>query len=87
MVKKVQSLTEKVAALCHFVSRATDKCLLFFNTLRGTKRFEWDDVYERAFQGLKEHLGKPPLLSKPPDGENLCLYLAISEHAISLVLV
>ena len=33
-VKEVQSLNGKVAALNRFVSRATDKCLPFFHTLK-----------------------------------------------------
>jgi len=38
-VKEVQSLNGKVAALNRFVSRATNKCLPFFCTLK--KSFEW----------------------------------------------
>ena len=38
-VKEVQSLNGKVAALNRFVSRATDKCLPFFCTLK--KSFKW----------------------------------------------
>ena len=38
-VKEVQSLNDKVVALNRFVSRATNKCLLFFHTLK--KSFEW----------------------------------------------
>ena len=38
-VKEVQSLNSKVAALNKFVSRATDKCLPFFRTLK--KSFKW----------------------------------------------
>ena len=38
-VKEVQSLNGKVAALNRFVSRAIDKCLPFFHTLK--KSFEW----------------------------------------------
>ena len=37
-VKEVQSLNGKIAALNRFVSRATDRCLPFFRTLR--KSFE-----------------------------------------------
>jgi len=37
--KEVQSLNGKIAALNRFVSRATDKCLPFFRTLK--KSFEW----------------------------------------------
>ena len=40
-VKEVQSLNGKVAALNGFVSRAIDKCLPFFRTLK--KSFEWTD--------------------------------------------
>ena len=38
-VKEMQSLNGKIAALNRFVSKATDKCLLFFHILR--KSFEW----------------------------------------------
>ena len=40
-VKELQSLNDKIAALNRFVSKATDKCLPFFCTLR--KSFEWTD--------------------------------------------
>ena len=33
-IRKVQSLTGRVAALNRFVSKATDKCLPFFKTLK-----------------------------------------------------
>ena len=33
-VKEVQKLTDKIAALNRFVSRATDKCLPFYKTLK-----------------------------------------------------
>ena len=39
--KEVQSLNGKIATLSRFISKATDKCLLFFRTLR--KSFEWTD--------------------------------------------
>ena len=40
-VKEVQNLNGKVVALNRFMSRATDKCLPFFRTLK--KSFEWTD--------------------------------------------
>ena len=66
--KEVQSLTGRVAALNRFISKATDKCLPFFDSLKGNKRFLWDDKCEQAFRALKKYLGKPPLLSKPVEG-------------------
>ena len=80
--KKVQSLTEKVAALDMFISKAIDKCLPFFDSLKGNKRFLWDDKYEQAFRALKKYLGKPLLLSKTVNGEPLFLYLTVSKYAV-----
>jgi len=46
-VKEVQQLIGKVTALNKFVSRATDKCLLFFKTLK--QALVWTDKCEIAF--------------------------------------
>ena len=85
--KEVQSLTEKVAALNRFISKATDKCLPFFDSLKGNKRFLWDNKCEQAFRALKEYLGKPPLLSKPIEGEPFFLYLAIADYVVLVALI
>ena len=53
-VKEVQSLKSKIAALNRFVSRATDKCLPFFRTLK--KSFEWTAECQQAFDDLKAYL-------------------------------
>ncbi|XP_075670025.1 uncharacterized protein LOC142639773 [Castanea sativa] len=78
-VKEVQCLTGKIAALNRFVSRATDKCLPFFRTLK--KSFEWTDECQKAFEKLKTYLSAPPLLSPSVPGEELFLYLAVSTEA------
>ena len=85
--KEVQSLIGKVTALDRFISKAMDKCLTFFESLKGNKRFMWDEKYEQAFKALKEYLGRPPLLSKPINGESLFLYLVVSEYTISRALI
>ena len=40
-MKEVQSLTGRVVALSRFILRAIDKCLPFFDSLKGNKRFLW----------------------------------------------
>ena len=85
--KEVQSLTRRVEALNRFISRATDKCIPFFDSLKGSKRFLWDDKCEQVFRSLQEYLSKPPLLSKLVGGESLYLYLAATECAISGAIV
>uniref|UniRef100_A0A2N9HA60 RNA-directed DNA polymerase n=1 Tax=Fagus sylvatica TaxID=28930 RepID=A0A2N9HA60_FAGSY len=59
--KEVQSLTGRVAALNRFVSRATDKCLPFFKTLR--KAFVWTDECQKSFRRAQE---SPRQLSAQP---------------------
>ena len=51
------------------------------------KKMKWDRESERAFQALKEYLASPPLLVKPVSGEELQLYLVVSEAATSGALV
>ena len=85
MVKEVQSLNDKIAALNRFVLKATDKCLPFFRTLR--KSFEWTDECQMAFDNLKAYLSSPPLLSPSKPGEELYLYLTVSQATVSATLV
>ena len=85
MVKEIQSLNRKIAALNRFISRATDMCLPFFHTLR--KSFEWTDECQTAFNDLKAYLLSPPLLNSSMPSEELYLYLAVSQAAVSAALV
>ncbi|KAK3003531.1 hypothetical protein RJ639_018380 [Escallonia herrerae] len=41
----------------------------------------------RSFEELKTHLSSPPLLSKPFPGEDLLIYLSVTEVAVSTVLI
>ncbi|KAK3036131.1 hypothetical protein RJ639_031712 [Escallonia herrerae] len=45
------------------------------------------DDCQKSFEELKTYLSSPPLLSKPLPGEDLFLYLSITEVAVSTVLV
>ena len=75
----------KIAALNRFVLRAMDRCLPFFRTLR--KSFEWMDECQTTFDNLKAYLSSPSLLSPSKPGEELYLYLVISQAVISVALV
>ena len=46
-IKEVQKLTGRIAALNRFVSRAMDKCLPSFKTLK--QAFAWTDECEATF--------------------------------------
>ncbi|KAL0378269.1 UNVERIFIED_CONTAM: hypothetical protein Sradi_3132400 [Sesamum radiatum] len=67
--------------------RSSDKGLPFFKILKKADAFSWNEQCQAAFENLKKYLTSPPLLTKPKPGETLFLYLAISEGAVSAVLV
>ena len=75
------------AALNRFINRASDKCRPFFHLLRKGLKFQWTPECAPALQELKHYLSSPPLLSTLTQGEVLYLYLAVSDHAVSLVLI
>lgn len=83
----MQSLTGRIAALNRFISRSTDKCLPFYELLRGNKRFVWDEKCEEAFTQLKQYLTTPPVLAKPEVGDTLTLYIAVTSSAVSSVFI
>ncbi|KAF8052225.1 hypothetical protein N665_1585s0001 [Sinapis alba] len=82
-----QRLTGRVAALNRFISRSTEKCIQFYELLRGNKRFLWDETCEKAFSELKQYLKTPPVLAKSDTGDTLYLYIAVSPSAVSSVLI
>nr|XP_009765517.1 PREDICTED: uncharacterized protein LOC104217060 [Nicotiana sylvestris] len=86
-VKAVQRLTERIAALGRFMSRSSDWSHHFFSLLKKKNNFVWTSECQQALEELKWYLSSPPLLHTLKEDEMLCLYLAVSEVAISGVLV
>ncbi|XP_072074435.1 uncharacterized protein [Arachis hypogaea] len=86
-VKEVQRLTGRLAALSRFVPCLASTSIPFFQTIKKKNRFEWNDDCEKAFSKLKTTLSQPPILQKPLQGEDLFLYLSVTDWAISSALV
>ncbi|XP_074374265.1 uncharacterized protein LOC141714659 [Apium graveolens] len=86
-IKDVHKLTGIIASLGKFISKSGDKCLPFLKTLKKVKNFEWTAKSQEAFEQLKKHMSKDPLLAKPSPEDILYLYLTVSEQAVSAVLV
>ncbi|XP_068477194.1 uncharacterized protein [Phaseolus vulgaris] len=86
-VKEVQQLTGRMAALSRFVFAGGEKGHPYFQCLKMNSRFVWTDECEAVFLKLKEYLATPPVLCKQQVGVPLHLYFAVTEWAISYVLV
>nr|GEY49402.1 reverse transcriptase domain-containing protein [Tanacetum cinerariifolium] len=64
-IKEVQSLNGKLAGLNRFLSKAAEKSLPLFKTLKKCIKksdFHWTAEAEQAFKQLKQHLSELPLL-------------------------
>ena len=86
-VREVQRLIGCTATLGRFISRSADKCHLFFRVLRQRPNFSWDRQANEPFQALKTYLAQLPKIASLLEKEILVLYSAVSEHAVSAVLV
>ena len=85
--KEVQQLTGMTAALNRFISRSTDRCRPFFQLLKKWKGFQWMNECQQAFDELKLYLSRAPVLSRRVPGETVYIYLAVTDHAVSAVLL
>ncbi|KAK3024809.1 hypothetical protein RJ639_044119 [Escallonia herrerae] len=70
-----------------FAWTASDMPRIDPEATRKAKDFEWTEECQKSFEELKRYLSSPPLLTKPVTGEDLFLYLSISEVAVSTVLI
>ena len=70
-----------------FISRFVERCKLFFQLLHKWKDFSWSEECDRAFDELKSYLAHPSVLSRPEKKEVLYAYVAVTQHAVSLVLI
>nr|XP_025685323.1 uncharacterized protein LOC112786123 [Arachis hypogaea] len=75
----IEANPEKCKAVLNMTSPKT--------TFSKGKKFNWTDECENAFSELKQHLTTPPILQRPETGKPLYLYLSVSNHAVSSVLV
>ncbi|XP_077251844.1 uncharacterized protein LOC143891079 [Tasmannia lanceolata] len=86
-IREVQRLTGMIAALGRFVSKSAERCLPFFNVVKGIKTAPWTPECQVAFEELKQYLSSPPLLTKLEPGEELLLYQRVKKLAYALIMV
>jgi len=76
-----------MVALSRFLLAEGDKVHPYFLCLKRNSRFVWTKECEEVFLKLKEYLTSPPVLCKPQMGTPLRWYFAVTDRAISSVLV
>ena len=88
--KDTQKLVGCLAALRRFISKLAEKCLPFFDLLKGAKNkkdIDWTPECQQAFKVIKAYLAQPPILSKANPSEPLYLYLSSGPLAVEGALI
>ena len=80
-------LTKMLVALNRFISKFADCCRPFYQLLKKWKGFQWNEECNRAFQDLKEYLTRVAMLTASEPGEDLFMYLSMSDHVMSAMLL
>ncbi|GKG22218.1 reverse transcriptase domain-containing protein [Tanacetum coccineum] len=89
-LKQMQSLSGKVAALNHFLSKSVEQSLPFLDTLKkctNKKDFRWTEAAEASFLEMKKLVSELSTLTTPKKGKTLMMYLAAADEAVSAVLL
>jgi hypothetical protein len=76
-----------MAALSRFISRLGEKGLPFFKLLKASEKFIWSKEADATFTQLKEFLTSPLVLTAPQKDDVLLLYIAATDHVVSIVIV
>ncbi|XP_074374612.1 uncharacterized protein LOC141715023 [Apium graveolens] len=88
--KDIQKLDGCLAALRRFIPKLAEKCLPFFELLKGARNkrlVDWTPEFHTAYEEVKRHLMNPSVLSKAKPGEPLSLYIAAGPKVVSSALV
>ena len=86
-LNELHKLNGRITALGWFISCSAKKCLPLFRVLKNSKKFEWNNDCQEAFEEIQKFLTSPPLLSRPISDESLYLYLSIGYESIASGLV
>jgi hypothetical protein len=87
MLRHVQQLTGRLAALSCFISKLGEKALPFYRLLRKTDNFTWTEEAQAVFDDLKHRLSTSPVLVTPRDKEPMLPYIAATNQVVSSALV
>jgi hypothetical protein len=87
MLRHVQQLTGRLAALSRFISKLGKKALPFYWLLWKTNKFTWTEEAQAAFDDLKRRLSTSLVLVTPREKEPMLMYIAATNQVVSSALV
>ncbi|XP_027337362.1 uncharacterized protein LOC113851071 [Abrus precatorius] len=82
-VKELQRLAGQIAALARFLPIMAERSRPFIELLKKSQKFAWSNECEVAFIQYKHMLAAPSVLTKLKPDQDMIVYLAVSDNAIS----
>ena len=76
-----------LVVLNRFISKFANHCRPFYQLLKKWKGFQWNEECDTTFRDLKDYLMQAPMLTTLESGEDLFMYLSVSDHAVCTVLL
>ena len=73
--REIRGFIGKLQYISRFVAKLTDICEPIFRLLRKNQPTVWNDVFQRAFEKIKECLLSSPVLVPPIPGHHFLLYM------------
>ena len=86
-IEDMQRFTGCLASLSRFLSRLGEKAMPLYQLMRKSEKFVWTRQAESAFYELKKMLSTTPVLASPLSREPMLLYVAATNHVVSVVMV
>ena len=77
----------RLASLSRFLPKLVEKAKPFFELLKKTVPFLWDETCKQAFLAFKKTISPSPVLSWPRPEVPLLLYLSVANEVVSSTLV
>ena len=85
-VRQNKSFIGMTSYYCRFIRNFSDIAKLLINLMRKYAHFQWDDIYQAAFDSLKMKLAKMVILVYPDPNRDYGLYTYTSDESIGACL-
>lgn len=83
----MQRLVRRLTALSGFIPKLAERASPILKKMKKASANTWDDDCEAAFREIKGILTQPPIMNRPAPGEEMQVYLGISDASVSAVLL
>jgi len=85
-LKEFRGLQGRPAYIRKFIVNLSGRCQLFTRLMKKGVSFVWDDACQKAFEDIKAHLTKPPILASPVSEKSFLLYIRVMDHSLDALL-